>query len=414
MGGRVARPWSVLPAVVVAAMVVASPVAGQGGDEGPSEEPASAPDAPDGLRAIPAPAVGDANVAEAPDSPTDVAIRIDLVQILGIDERRSLFEVDAILTAQWVDKRGVESCTSRQVHRGENAAEVLKTTIWAPTFVIEFGREPRSKKALEVSVSCDGNVTYEERFTAAVTQRFTNLNDFPFDDHVIRFKVVPFGREGRESVRFGPLVRSETDEDLAAQKLADKFEAEEWKFEVEPGEPVPSPPSITTRIRIDRETRYYWMNIIAPLVFIVSISWIVLWMKPVLHERLGVSITILLTVVAFDFLTGDSLPKLSFTTRIDQFYNLSYLFVGLTIAVSFFATRRGAHAGGADDAGGDVGDDDPHRPGSVAVSQVDHWSRLRDPTRVPRRGGARRLVRRRESRSRGGATGARSSRRRAA
>lgn len=377
MSGRLAR-WWMLPALVVGVLaVVASPADGQGDDD-ITAEPV---DSTEGLPIDVVPNGGDTRVAVPPSSPTAVEIRIDVEQILAINERDSRFEVDAVLTARWFDKRGLDECTSRQVHHGGSAAEMLKMTRWSPAFVVVDGRGPRQTTALEVSVSCEGIVRYEERFTVAVTQRFTDLNDFPVDDHDIRFQVAPFGRAGQEAIRFEALDGDDNCES-SLQKSADKFEAEEWEFTALPCVIVASPPSITTWMRIDRLSRYYWMNIVAPLVLIVSISWIVFWMKPVLHERLGVSITVLLTVVAFDFLTGDSLPKLSFTTRIDQFYNASYLFVALTIVASFFATRRRTGVSFERIADGDERTDDEHDTSerdADEVGTIDRFSRYAFP-----------------------------------
>ncbi len=347
MRGRLTCGRWVVVAFAVAAIVAApGEVAGQS-DQDSIEQTGDI----DGIELAPGAAVGGTDAVGAPNNPTEVAIAVWVEQVLGIDERNSLFEVDATLRARWVDKRVLEACASTRVHTGERAEEQLKK-MWAPDFVVTDGRGPRVTTALEVTVACDGTVMYQERFSVSVTQRFTNLNDFPFDEHEIRFTVEPFGPAGKDAVRFAPLASDDVSEGRAAEKRADKFESEEWNFTVGDEASVPGPGSITTRIGIDRATSYYWINVIAPLMLIVSISWIVFWMKPVLHERIGVSITILLTVVAFDFLTGDSLPRLPFTTRIDQFYNVSYFFVVLTIVGSLVAAGRlSRRSGGHRDAG---------------------------------------------------------------
>lgn len=348
MNGRLARCVRVVPTAVIAVMLIASsPVSGQSGDD-----------------------TGDDSGAA---DPTEVAVRVDVQQILTIDERNSFFEVDAVLFAEWEDEPRPEPCTD-QVYEGGRARQLLESEVWAPAFVVIDGRGSRRTTALELAVFCDGGVRYEERFTVAVTQRLKNLNDFPFDGHFIRFDLAPFGEFGERAVVFSSLMGEDCESEGAqtlASKLADKFEAEEWEFSAAPCDLSESPPSLTTRIRIDRESAYYLMNVIAPLALIVMISWIVFWMKPVLHERLGVSLTALLTVVAFDFLTGDSLPKLSFTTRLDQFYNISYLFVALTIVITFLAwrAREQQEASDRDD---DVEPEEREPPASN-VDRVARW-----------------------------------------
>ena len=62
-----------------------------------------------------------------------------------------------------------------------------------------------------------------------------------------------------------------------------------------------------------------------------------------LAERMSVSFTSVLTVVAFDFLSSDSLPKLGYQTVLDKFLTISYIFLALTIienVVSATLVRR--------------------------------------------------------------------------
>jgi hypothetical protein len=183
-----------------------------------------------------------------------------------------------------------------------------------------------------------------------VSQRFTELNDFPFDTHTIWFTIEPFGFSEKNSVQF---VEFSPDDELitAARraKSAGKLESEEWKFREQAPNVMGVPPSITTSLEIKRHTGFYWQNIILPLILIVSISCTVFWMRYQLHERLGVSITVLLTVVAFDFLTSDNLPRLAYTTRLDMFYNVSYVAVTLTIVFSVAATRWNSGRASDDD-----------------------------------------------------------------
>lgn len=291
------------------------------------------------------PGLNPADRANPPgEETTKVEIKVDVWQILNIDERELLFEVDASITAQWEDIRlKSDDCTggNRLVgsFEGEAASEILNGAIWAPEFYIVEGRSPRETRALSVSIACDGTVRYEERFVATVFQRFYELADFPFDRHTISFNVEPFGKTDRAAVRFFTFGTKP-----GAQSFdPSTWDSEEWNFETDRSSRMAvteNPPSVSIRIEIDRESKFYVTNVILPLFGIVAISWAVFWMKLDIAERLGVSITSLLTVVAFDFLTSDSLPKLSFTTRLDAFYNLSYLFILITALISIIAGRR--------------------------------------------------------------------------
>lgn len=63
-----------------------------------------------------------------------------------------------------------------------------------------------------------------------------------------------------------------------------------------------------------------------------------------LADRLSVSFTSVLTVVAYDFVTSDSLPKLPYSTRLDKMLTVSYIFLGLTVlenVLGYAMVRKG-------------------------------------------------------------------------
>ncbi len=319
-----ARLLSVVPAAVLIALVgLAGPLAAQ------TLEEDDATGASDELVAA------SASAAVPPSTPTEVTIEVVVRRILAIDVRASQFEAAATLRAEWSDKDLlVEECASELVYTDDAATEMLRTTIWSPQFVVADAKRPRATSARRVSVDCEGTVSYQERFTTTVFQLFENLHEFPFDGHRISFEIRSLGTPSSQQVTFIQFPESERNDSLAADKLTEKYDSEQWDFAIEESRISDAPPSVTTVMRIDRKTRYYWMNVIGPLILIVAISWTVFWMGPNLAERLGVSITILLTVVAFDFLTSAGLPRLSFSTRLDAFYVASYVLVAFTILVS--------------------------------------------------------------------------------
>lgn len=58
-------------------------------------------------------------------------------------------------------------------------------------------------------------------------------------------------------------------------------------------------------------------------------------MKPDdLGGRLGVSFTALLTIVAFNLIAADTLPRISYLTYLDAIITLTYVWLGVTIILS--------------------------------------------------------------------------------
>ncbi len=330
MTGRTVRWLWLVPATLLAVLLgAATPTAAQ-----------TAPDPGD---------QGDIPIAESrgtnpPEATTTVKIFVDVNEVLDINERDNTFRVTLTLTAGWIDKRTIPTnCQSTDppetptVYDGERATEQLKSSIWSPGFFVVEALGPRETSAIAVTADCNGIVGYTERFTTTVFQRFGGLNDFPFDEHPLSFSVAPFAQAAPGSIVFVP-------PNVGGNAFnSDEWVSEEWDFSgtsyadlvIDEDSAV-----ITTVIRIERKWKFYWLNVIGPLLLIVAISWTVFWMDLNLAERLGVSITILLTVVAFDFLTSDNLPRLSYTTRLDSFYNVSYLAVAMTVLLSIIAKTR--------------------------------------------------------------------------
>ena len=307
--------------------------------------------------------------------PTEVVLAVT-VNNIWIDERETRFELDAVLAAAWFDQRLAFECVedgfafNDRLYQGDRARDLLKSEIWWPDFALDDGIGPRQSTSIGVAITCDGFVFYEERFLAEVHQPF-DLNEFPFDTQAIDLAVSSFSQFSDRVVFVGV---DEYFGDEPGTNEASLGESEfswsttEWTVD-DRGFATPvldnvEYPTATFSASLDRSSNYYVLNVILPLLLIVSMSWAVFWMdfgRMTLADRLGVSLTSLLTVVAFDFLTDDQLPKLSYSTRLDNLYVTSYVFVGLTVLVSVVGEVR---------LGGE-GEDRAER-----VIRLDRWARI--------------------------------------
>jgi ABC-type bacteriocin/lantibiotic exporter with double-glycine peptidase domain len=67
----------------------------------------------------------------------------------------------------------------------------------------------------------------------------------------------------------------------------------------------------------------------------VGISWSVFWMSgETLASRIAISFTGILTVVAYQFVINDVLPKVTYFTLWDTILLLSFVLMALTVAVN--------------------------------------------------------------------------------
>lgn len=276
-----------------------------------------------------------------PSFPTEVTIDLGIGDITSINEREQIFEIDAQLAAWWVDERlAFEAETfgdDQKIYQGEAATEKLKTEIWWPDFEITDARGPRDRMFVELTVFDDGSVFYRERFRVFVGQPFY-LEDFPFDEHFISLNIEPFSQAGDRVVFLEP-----EESTLEFGWATNEWSIGEFERIIDSGEATDEEApfaSATFGMTISRDPSFYISNIALPLLLIVAISWAVFWMnfgEMHLADRLSVSFTSVLTVVAFDFVTSDTLPKLPYPTLLDQLLTVSYIFLALTVLENVIA-----------------------------------------------------------------------------
>ncbi|MEM7029226.1 MAG: hypothetical protein AAF629_06650 [Chloroflexota bacterium] len=265
------------------------------------------------------------------DAPTEVGVGLGIRNIPAIDEHEQVFEIDADLVAIWEDKRLVFDPATvghdEKIYQGEAVLEKLKVNIWWPDFEITDSREPRERMYMELSIQADGTVFYRERFRAIIAQNF-DFEQFPFDQHDISLNVEPFTYDKRYVVFY----------ELEEERLDTTWQTNEWEIEdnflIIDEDEESDYAGVTLVVPISRRYNFYLTNFILPLVLIVTISWAVFWMdfeSSSLADQLSVSFTSVLTVVAFDFISSDSLPKLPYATVLDNIVTISYICLALTV-----------------------------------------------------------------------------------
>ena len=90
--------------------------------------------------------------------------------------------------------------------------------------------------------------------------------------------------------------------------------------------------------------------VIVPLVVIVMLSWSVFWMEQSsLGDRISVSFIGILTVVAYQIVLSEILPRISYLTLMNGFLNMSFFVVCASVVISLrvgVLDRQGRNAAG--------------------------------------------------------------------
>ncbi|MEA3275019.1 MAG: hypothetical protein U9Q81_06965, partial [Pseudomonadota bacterium] len=95
-----------------------------------------------------------------------------------------------------------------------------------------------------------------------------------------------------------------------------------------PGSVEGQDPAIALFFDVERLHGYYWVKIIAPLVLIVAMSWAVFWIDPKeMGTKISITITAMLTLIAYRFAIGANLPVISYLTLLDYFIMVSTLLI---------------------------------------------------------------------------------------
>jgi len=286
------------------------------------------------------------------DGATLVDLGLYIVGITDIDPATNTFTLEGFLDLVWCDPRhqfdADELGWDEQVYLEEVAVDELGF-IWWPdvTFPNEKGARERENEALIIYE--DGTVEYEERFAATLEANY-DLTRFPFDAQRLLIEI--------ESLAWSEEYLTFHIEDSKVG-FSEDFELPEWDItgvstQVEAVQEIrddaPFSEFLMT-VDVERRPGFYLWKVFLPLVLIVMLSWSVFWtLDEPLPDSLAISFTGVLTVVAYQFVLGDSLPRIPYLTFMDAVLSFSFILMVATIGENILVHmllangRRGAAA----------------------------------------------------------------------
>jgi hypothetical protein len=177
----------------------------------------------------------------------------------------------------------------------------------------------------------DGKIIFIQAGWGTFSQAL-KLKKFPFDTQKISFNVVAACGMPTTEVQF-----YSTKDNLSG--IADKVSIADWKIlnwheDIKPFllKNFSKRPGMTFSFTAKRLTSYYVVKMILPLVMIVMMSWAVFWMDSRnVASNVGISITSMLTLIAYRFSADTILPRLSYLTSLDYFILASTILVFLSL-----------------------------------------------------------------------------------
>jgi len=260
------------------------------------------------------------------------------VDISDISEVNNTFRAEFDIVAVWTDPRlafdAETEGSDRRVFVGP-ASEQLRTKIWNAQGIAANAVGALEMTSQKITTFPDGRLMLEVRVSGTLRANL-DYRRFPFDEQVLPVHIESYAWN-RDMMTVEGLPDA-TGFDL-------NFHLPEWDVtEVtssvseinRPRDPVPYS-RLTYAIQIDRKAGFYVWKVFLPLFVIVGISWVVFWMgREALGRRAGVSVTGILTVIAYQFIVSEAIPRVSYLTVLDKLLLLSMVAIASTLLVSIY------------------------------------------------------------------------------
>lgn len=248
-----------------------------------------------------------------------------LIDFHEVSSAQQSFTANVFFLLSWRD--------DRLAHEGTAPVRRALAEVWNPRPQITNQQKLWTTFPEEVEISPGGLVSYRQRYYGQFSQPL-DLSEFPFDRHSFRIELVTAGYSPEEV----QLVQhAEVPSGLVPDLSLPDWKVTGWTaggadFEPLPGHVVAG---FGLAIEAKRYVGYYFFQVLMPLLLVLGMSWIVFWIDPTeLGTRISVSVTSMLTLIAYRFMIGGLLPKISYLTRLDL------IILGATLLV--FATLLGA------------------------------------------------------------------------
>jgi hypothetical protein len=271
--------------------------------------------------------------------PVVVRARFDLRDINEIDDEAETFEFEGVMTLEWRDERQAfdpaAEGTKEKLYQGAYQFNEVFTG-WFPQVVLVNESGLYEKHGVLLRVLPDGSLRLVETVNAAAKTDL-DLRAYPFDRQRLEAVFEVLGFDESEVVL----------QSVAAVDAPAAVRLPQWSL-VRIGTSIGSHPAShagklavasTFVVGMDMERKSFFMVrlVIVPLVLIVMLSWSVFWMdQSSLGDRISVSFIGILTVVAYQFVLTDILPRIAYLTLMNGFLNVSFFVMCASVLASLW------------------------------------------------------------------------------
>jgi len=276
-----------------------------------------------------------------PNGPTLVGVGFFVKDIREIDPVRDEFQFRGHVRALWCDPRlafdpGIEG-RDEFVFTGDGAVEKLRQ-IWSAAGypANQVGELSTSERILRIHH--DGTVEQTINVSLHLATPY-DLHRFPFDRQTLVMEMESYLWH-RDELQ---LIHDETISGFSAGIAIPEWTIREVRGHVSEVAVMRSDAPFsryTLEIEIERQPGFYLWKVFLPLIVIVALSWSVFWMTDErFAARSRISATGVLTIVAYQFVFAENLPRVGYLTLLDQVMIGSFVLLAVTVLESLLVDR---------------------------------------------------------------------------
>lgn len=278
------------------------------------------------------------------DGPVTVSMGVFLVDVTEVDEQYETFEFEAILTLGWRDPRQAfepdEIGVGERTYQGAyQFSEVFNG--WWPQLILANKSGGFDSQAVLLRIQPDGTATLVME-VHAVAEMPMALRRFPFDQQKFEAVFEVLGHGIDRVILVPDLVTSGTGSgvNIAQWALLDlRVAAQEYDPVYEDGHDGGLSQLVVT-LEMARRPAHMIQVVVLPLTFLVILTFCVFWMdKESLGDRLDISFIGILSVVAYQMIVSDAMPRIAYFTLMTGFLYSTYLVLGVGVVVSLVVAR---------------------------------------------------------------------------
>jgi hypothetical protein len=263
-------------------------------------------------------------------TPTVVGLTVMFQDIARLNDVDQTLTTDVYIFARWRDPRLADPA------RGDASADcpLPGNNFWMPDIEPENLRNRNAFYDPHFFVDANGTVTLARRLLVEISCPL-DLHDFPFDRHLFRITLWPTISR-TEEVTFYPLNKWLVINENLSILGWDVGSPRATVYESSRMGRLGTYSRYDVVIELARDWGFYALKLGVPLLLIVLMAYGVYYIPPTaIPQQVALSMTSMLTLIAYMLTLGNSLPKISYLTRADRLFVLCavIVFLGLLKAV---------------------------------------------------------------------------------